>query len=189
MSISIYYTARRDFPLSAQEQIAIQDICASYSIRAQVDRYSETHLGHNGEDFCVYDASAPNEPGIIFDGATKLPDNSEDAFWELIQRWCQLLRKVRIAVTGAEWHVHIDDHDIMWDEHFPLLVSVPSISQSEIEYSDQRVSGKHFEDDFHGSRLRAWHDDDSIRLALYSLPQQFRRSGQTLVGPVAGVGK
>src|SRR3954468_14835025 len=110
MSISIYYNARRERPLSPDEQVAVDRIRASYSIRDQVERYVQTRQGHNGENFYVYDRDNPTEPGVIFEGATKLPDNSEDALWELLQRWCKLLSEVRQAVPGAEWHVHIDDH-------------------------------------------------------------------------------
>ena len=116
MSVSIYYTARRERPLSPDEQAAVDRIRASYSIRDQVERYVQTRRGHNGENFHVYDRDNPTEPGVIFEGATKLPDNSEDALWELLQRWCKLLSEVRRAVPGAEWHVHVDDHDIPWGE-------------------------------------------------------------------------
>ena len=94
----------------------IEHLHASYSIRDQVERYGQTGQGRNGEDFCIYDGDNPTEPSIIFEGATKLPDNSEDALWELLQHWCRLLSEVRRAVPGAEWHVHVDDHDIPWDE-------------------------------------------------------------------------
>lgn len=116
MSISIYYIARREEPLSPVEQAALGRICASYSIRDEVERYGQTRQGHNGEDFCIYNRDNPTEPGIIFEGAKKLPDNSGDALWELLQRWCKLLSEVRRAVLGADWHVHVDDHDILWDE-------------------------------------------------------------------------
>jgi hypothetical protein len=116
MSISIYYTARRERPLSSDEQAAVDRIRASYSIRDQVERYVQTRQGHNGENFYVYDHDSPTEPGVIFEGATKLPDNSEGALWKLLQRWCKLLSEVRRTVAGAEWYVHLDDHEIAWDE-------------------------------------------------------------------------
>ena len=115
MSVSIYYTARRGQPLSPGEQTAVDRICASYSIRDQAERYAATRQGHNGENFHVYDRDRPTEPGIVFEGATKLPENSEDALWELLQRWCKLLSEVRRVVHDAEWRVHVDDHDIAWD--------------------------------------------------------------------------
>ena len=116
MGIAIYYTARREKPLSPDERAAINHLRRSYSIREQVERYSQTRHGHNGEDFCVYDPNDPTEPGVVFEGATKLPDSSEHALWELLQHWCKLLSEVRRAVPDAEWHVSVDDHDIAWDE-------------------------------------------------------------------------
>ena len=116
MSISIYYTARRQQPLSHHEQAAIERHSAAYWIRDQVERYARNREGHNGMNFCIYDRNDRTEPGIIFEGATQLPDNSQDALWELVQHWCKLLSEVRRAVSGAEWHVHVDDHDIAWDD-------------------------------------------------------------------------
>ena len=116
MSVSIYYAARRHQPLTPAEQAAIDRIHASYSIRDHVEQHVQTGLGHNGENFRIYDPGAPIDPGTIFEGATKLPDNSEDAFAELLQHWCELLSEVRRVVRGAEWRVHLDDYDIHWDE-------------------------------------------------------------------------
>jgi hypothetical protein len=115
VSISLYYTARRDHPLSSDESGAIERLRHSYSIRDQVERRAQTGKGHNGENFGVYDRANPGEPDIIFEGATKLP-GSQKACWELLQHWCELLSEVRRAVPGAQWHVHVDDHDIRWDE-------------------------------------------------------------------------
>jgi hypothetical protein len=116
VSTSIYYTARRNLPLSPAERSAVEEIRASHSIRDQVERHVQTGQGHNGADFSLYDPENPSEPGVIFEGATNLPDNDADAMWELIQRWCKLLSEVRQVVRGAEWDVHVDDHDIVWNE-------------------------------------------------------------------------
>jgi hypothetical protein len=69
-----------------------------------------------GADFFIYDPAALTETGVILEGATKLPDNSYDALWELVQRWCELLSEVRSVVRGAEWRVHVDDVEIPWNE-------------------------------------------------------------------------
>ena len=58
---------------------------------------------------------APAEPDVIFEGATGLPDNSEEALWTGLQHWCNALTEIRHALPDAEWHVHVDDHDIPWD--------------------------------------------------------------------------
>jgi hypothetical protein len=47
-----------------------------YSIDDQLAEWERTGAGYNWESFGVY---GPTEPGKVFEGATKLPDNSQDA--------------------------------------------------------------------------------------------------------------
>jgi len=116
VGISIYYTAYRNEPLSPEESASIQNIVTRYSVDNEIAERERTGEGFRWESFCVYDPDDPTEPGIIFEGATKLPDNSEDAIWEGLQHWCRLLTEVRRALPGTKWRVHVDDHDIPWDE-------------------------------------------------------------------------
>jgi hypothetical protein len=58
----------------------------------------------------------PTEPGVIFEGATKLPDTSEDDCWTGLQYWCSALSEIRRILSDAEWDVHVDDHQIAWDK-------------------------------------------------------------------------
>lgn len=116
MSLSIYYTARRASPLSPSEQAAVAALIEAYSIRDQVNRYVQTGRGHDGEDVVVFDPLRPSRPNVVFEGETKLPGTDEDALWALVQRWCALLSEVRRAISAATWHVHVDDHDVCWDE-------------------------------------------------------------------------
>lgn len=116
MGMSIYYAASRNQPLSPGERVTIERMIAAYSIRDQVEHYSQTHEGHNGEDFDVYDSNRPTTPDAVFEGATRLPDTSEDALWEVLQHWCELLSEIRRVLPNASWRVNVDDHDIVWDE-------------------------------------------------------------------------
>jgi hypothetical protein len=116
MSISIYYTARRSRPLSTEERAAVDQLTAKYAIEDQLEEFLRTGEGYNWESFCIYDAADPTEPGVVFEGATKLPDNSEDAFLNGLQHWCNLLSEIRRAVPDAAWEVNVDDHDIPWNE-------------------------------------------------------------------------
>lgn len=116
MGISIYYTAKRDQPLSVTERAAVDRLITEYSISDQVERRIQTGHGHNGMNFFVYDPERPSEPGVIFEGATQLPSNDDDALLELIQHWCRLLSAIRVTLEGTTWHVHVDDHDIQWDD-------------------------------------------------------------------------
>jgi hypothetical protein len=120
MSISIYYTAHRDQPLSTEERAAVDAFIAKYAIEDQLEEFFRTGEGFNWESFCVYDAADPTEPGVIFEGAMKLPDNSEDALWQGLQHWCNLLSEIRRAVPDAEWEVNVDDQDIPWNEETQL---------------------------------------------------------------------
>src|SRR4051812_34844377 len=114
MSISIYYSARRSTPLTDAERSRITRLEATYAVETQIDDYNRTGDGYNWESFCIYDPDDPTEPDIIFEGATKLPDNSEHAVWDGLQHWCRALTEIRHVLAGANWDVHVDDHDIPW---------------------------------------------------------------------------
>ena len=115
MSVSICYTARRKSRPSPTEQKAIDAAIAKFAIEDQLEDFLRSGQGYNWESFCLYDPNTPSAPGVIFEGATKLPDNSEDAMWIGIQHWCRLLTVIRHALPNADWHVHVDDHDMYWD--------------------------------------------------------------------------
>ena len=53
---------------------------------------------------------------MIFEGATKLPDNSENAIWVGVQHWCSLLTAIRRILHNADWDVRVDDREIQWDD-------------------------------------------------------------------------
>lgn len=116
MGVSIYYTASRPEPLTLAERSAVDAAIARYPLAALLDECGVAEGEFDGEDFCVYPAGGDAEPGVVFEGATKLPLCSEDAIWAAVQYWCRLLSEVRRTVPGAAWHVHVDDHDIPWVE-------------------------------------------------------------------------
>lgn len=116
MSISIYYTARRNRLLTPTERATVKEAIDRYSIEHQLAERVRTGDGFNWESFCVYDPSDPTESGVVFEGSTKLPDNSEDAIWTGLQHWCRLLSEIRRALPDASWQVHVDDHDIVWND-------------------------------------------------------------------------
>jgi hypothetical protein len=115
MSISIYYTATRPCELSEAEQTGIERAIERYSVKEQIDDYHRTGVGWNGEDICLY-APPFNSPNVVLEGATKLPDNNEDVIWDAVQHWCRALSETRRLLPDAVRHVHVDDHDIQWDE-------------------------------------------------------------------------
>ena len=95
MSISIYYTARRSTLLNGTERAQINEITKKYSVEREIESYLLTGKGHNWESFCIYDPKVPSEPDVVFEGSTKLPDNSEDAIWVGVQHWCSALTEIR----------------------------------------------------------------------------------------------
>jgi hypothetical protein len=114
VGVSIYYTASRPQPLTPIEQAAIGVVVARYPVEELVAVCGVAEDEYNGEGFCVYATNDPTEPGVVFEGATKLPLCTEDAFRAALQYWCRLLTEVRRVLPGATWHVHVDDRDIAW---------------------------------------------------------------------------
>ena len=113
MGVSIYYTASRSEPLTLAERLAVDAAIARFPLSALLDECGVTEDEYDGEDFCVFPVGGA-EPGVVFEGATKLPLCSEDAMWSAVQHWCALLSEVRGVAPGAAWRVHVDDHEIPW---------------------------------------------------------------------------
>ncbi|HUT14023.1 MAG TPA: hypothetical protein VMY42_26280 [Thermoguttaceae bacterium] len=93
----------------------IEAVERSYAVDEQQEEYIRSRLGDSWESFCIYDLDDPSEPDMVFEGATKLPDRSVDAMWDTVQHWCAVLTEIRQVIPDADWHVHVDDHDIPWD--------------------------------------------------------------------------
>ncbi|MDE7478330.1 MAG: hypothetical protein K2M91_10335 [Lachnospiraceae bacterium] len=101
MSLSLYYTAKRDYPISKQEQDACQQT---------VERYIANYpLGDMYESFCVYNLDMVSEENIIFQGATKLPlDEDQDHFIKVHDYWSDCLQEIINLLPDAQWDIHID---------------------------------------------------------------------------------
>jgi hypothetical protein len=116
VGVSIYYTAKRNWPLSAEERAGIKRVVDHYAVEDRIDTYCATGEGPNWQSFFVYDPGDPTEPDVVFEGATGLPNNNEEAFGIGVAHWCAALSKIRRLIAHAEWRVHIDDRTIKWDE-------------------------------------------------------------------------
>jgi hypothetical protein len=114
LSIAIYYSVSRDTGLNELERAAIADVKEKFSVHRLIERYTEAGDGLNWEDLSFY--YPPLSPGLIIEGATNLPDNTENALWLGVQHWCEALSEVRRQISGGVWSVHVDDHEICWDE-------------------------------------------------------------------------
>jgi len=115
MSISVYYSAKRAAALSQEEAAGIRTLVTKYSVDDQIGKRRWFGKTPNWESFCIYDPGKPSEPNVVFEGATKLPDNTQEFLWQGLQHWCALLTEVRRLLGGAEWWVSVDDHEIHWD--------------------------------------------------------------------------
>ena len=116
MGISIYYDARRKYPLTEEENKIVSDI---------INKYDKEKRFKKGEDFCVYEYDT-DEPETIFSGATGLPmstlnpmltvTDAEQFFFAACLYWAKCLTEIKDIVKDAEWSVNIDDTYLIWDE-------------------------------------------------------------------------
>ncbi len=117
MSISIYYKAQRKTPLSQSESERVSAIAGRYSVDSKIEEFIRTGVGLNWESFDFklnVVAGGFFKKGIVFEGATKLPDNTENASWEGVQHWCACLSEIRKELPACDWYVAVEDHAIPW---------------------------------------------------------------------------
>lgn len=117
MTISIYYTAKRKMTLSSKEVAIITTIVGHYSVDDEIEKLLDGGAGLNWESFDFNVECEPDgliKKDVVFYGSTKLPDNREDASWVGLQHWCKCLSEIRLAVSGCDWRVTIEDHELPW---------------------------------------------------------------------------
>lgn len=103
MSISIYYTATREQPLSPTERERVDAVVA---------RRSDAFPVEDAETFTLY-APDPAQPQEVLCGATKLPLDPDDSAAALLY-WCDTLTELRAEAAGATWSVAMDDLEMAW---------------------------------------------------------------------------
>jgi len=112
MSVSLYYTAKRESPISKQEKDACQRVIEHY--------ISEYPLGDIYESFCVYDLQETFTENVIFDGSTKLPlDEGEEHSFKVLDYWADCLQEIIDLLPNAQWDIHVDDADITSHFDYP----------------------------------------------------------------------
>lgn len=120
MSVSLYYTARRPQPITSEEAAACRQIA---------ERYDSTYpFGELYEGFCIYDSTEAmneSEADVIFSGSTKLPTDGDQIFlFKILNWWLMCLGEITDLLHGAQWHVHLDDMDLPWEEDAHYLVPI-----------------------------------------------------------------
>lgn len=106
MAFALYYTAKREQPLTEQERAMSKEIsekyCAEYPFKRKV------------EDFGIYE-EPKEQVGIIFSGSTKLPGNGPKILYEVANYWLKCLTDITHLLTNAVWEVTFDDVDLIYD--------------------------------------------------------------------------
>lgn len=106
MAFALYYEAKRENQITAEEQAVCQEI---------VDRYcAEYDFKRKKEDFCVYDLDKDTD--VIFSGSTKLPGGGPNFMFEVANYWLECLTEITAALGECEWNVTFDDVDLVFDE-------------------------------------------------------------------------
>ncbi|WP_328902025.1 MULTISPECIES: hypothetical protein [unclassified Streptomyces] len=105
MSVSLYYTARRATPRTGAESAAVTRVVTA---RQTTFPYGDE------ESLYVYDPGAA-EPGTVLDGSTKMPFDP-GRLLPVVAHVLGSVTELRRALPDADWHVHMDDLDIEWDE-------------------------------------------------------------------------
>ncbi|MFF3731333.1 hypothetical protein ACFYXM_13690 [Streptomyces sp. NPDC002476] len=106
MSVSVYYSARRQEPLTGPETAAVGRVVAARTASFPYD---------DEEDLYLYDLGGDEDDEILA-GSTKLPIEP-DRWLPVLTHVLDSVTELRRAVGGAEWHVHMDDVDVPWDEN------------------------------------------------------------------------
>lgn len=105
MSVSIYYEARRERPMSDKEKAETGAI---------VDRYcNEYPFKDKYEVFCLY--KGPFSEGTVLQGSTALPADS-DIVYDILCYWLECLTELTRYLRDCEWHVNLDDMVMTWNE-------------------------------------------------------------------------
>lgn len=113
--MSIQYSAARGRALTDVERRLLEEKLRQFSVDRQIEKYRTTGEGPNWDPFTLFDPPY-REAEIIIEGATRLPDNTQDAVVMGLQHWCDLLAELRKEIEGAQWRVMVDRRPIPWDE-------------------------------------------------------------------------
>jgi hypothetical protein len=133
MGVSIYYTARRDRPLSDEERDEVTRIAAdetrellgrldqnlpAWKDDGTVPAYVED-AGEICEGLSIYDPGAAADPKVILQGSSKVSHGdcgTEPMVVQLEYYATFALGRLRRVLPDADWDVHVDDMSLRWEE-------------------------------------------------------------------------
>lgn len=131
MGVSIYYTARRERPLSTDERHEVTKIATEETreliaqLNQNLPNWQEegivpSYIG-SAEEICeglvLYDFDTSGEPEVILEGASKLSHGqcgNEPMIAQLEYYATFALGRLRQVLPDADWHVHVDDMPLHW---------------------------------------------------------------------------
>lgn len=112
---SLYYTVKRDSPLSDEEKIAIKKIVDSHLSNEEVISLNQS----GGGELFSYNLTS-SSLNVILEGATNLPvylfPDDLDDFIYVTEHWFDLLSELRKTIHDAEWDITLDGQPLFWNE-------------------------------------------------------------------------
>lgn len=131
MGVSLYYSAERDTPLTGDERATIARLASEGEEALREEALELFPAWHaSGEMPEEYRSPAEVFEGLflyseehlhgaqVLAGSSKVPPSAcgfEPLFAQL-RHYLDALGRMRRALPGARWHVHIDDAEIPWTE-------------------------------------------------------------------------
>ncbi|WP_306367132.1 hypothetical protein [Nocardiopsis sp. CC223A] len=131
MGVSLYYSATRDAPLTADERATVDRLVAEgeRSLREEALELfptwyeaGEVPLEYRSpaevfEGLSLYDDRHLSD-GQVLAGSSKMPPPAcgVEPLLAQLRHYLDALTRMRRALPGARWHVHIDDAEIPWTE-------------------------------------------------------------------------
>lgn len=106
MSVSLYYGASRPLPLTEAETAAVGRIVAART----------SSFPYRDEEGLALYRDGGGEPDEVVAGSTKLPTDLSRVL-PVVAHVLDSVTELRRALPKAQWHVHLDDLDVPWDEH------------------------------------------------------------------------
>ncbi|MFF6836652.1 hypothetical protein ACFY84_33315 [Streptomyces sp. NPDC012438] len=104
MSVSLYYRVRRTEPLTGAESAATERITAAHHASFPY-----------GDEEALYFWSVGDDSREVLAGSTRMPSDPGRCL-PVIAHVLDSLTELRRALPGTDWHVHLDDLDVPWDE-------------------------------------------------------------------------
>jgi hypothetical protein len=104
VSVSLYYRARRATPMIESEASAVARVVADRRTSFPYEDEEDLFLYENG--------TAPDE---LLAGSTKMPADM-GRLLPVVAHVLDSVTALRRTLPDADWHVHLDDDDVPWDD-------------------------------------------------------------------------